>query len=178
MEILRTIVLYVEGKDMPFAVIGGHAVNAYGIARHTADLDLAARSSDRDAWFTLMGKLNYTVGQSDGQFAKFSPGSLAAWPIDFMFVDDDTLSKLLDDSVETTFGAARARVVSARHLATLKIHSLRHFQAHRYAKDLSDLVSLLRSGNTGLSDSDLKDLCVRYADVTLYERLKQELPLR
>jgi hypothetical protein len=36
MEILRTISLYIEGRNMPFAVIGGHAVNAHGVSRQTA----------------------------------------------------------------------------------------------------------------------------------------------
>ncbi len=161
---------------MPFAVIGGHAVNAYGISRQTGDLDLIVRGSDKEAWSTLMKKMNYESGQHDERFARYRPDATPAWPIDLMFVDDETFRKILSDAVEMEFGPARARVVSSRHLVTLKIHALKHFQEHRFAKDFGDLVALLRSGKTGISDADLRELCVRYATSALYERIKEELP--
>ena len=92
-----------------------------------------------------------------------------------MFVDDGTFSKLKAESVEKSFGAAQAGVVSARHLATMKIHALKHHQSHRHAKDYSDLVSLLRSGLTGISEEELQQLCERYADAALFTKLEQEL---
>ena len=50
---------------MPFAVIGGHAVNSYGIQRHTADLDLVVQLSAKERWLELMDKLAYKKGQDD-----------------------------------------------------------------------------------------------------------------
>ena len=160
---------------MPFLVIGGHAVNFYGISRQTGDLDLLVRRSNKAAWFELMSKLAYVAGRNDDRFARFRPESLAAWPIDLMFVDDQTFERLSLQAVETQFGPARARVVSARHLATLKIHALKHFQEHRYARDFSDLVSLLRSGKTGITRDELRELCLRYAAIELFEKLKGEI---
>ncbi|HQH28188.1 MAG TPA: hypothetical protein PLP17_12380, partial [Oligoflexia bacterium] len=159
MEILRSVSLYAEAKQMAFMVIGGHAVNAYGIARQTGDLDLVVPLAERELWFGLMAKLRYVRGQDDERFARFRPDSLASWPIDLMFVDDLTFAKLLKDSIVIEFGAAQARVVSPRHLATMKIHALKHYQAHRYAKDYSDLISLLRQGKTGISRDELSELC-------------------
>lgn len=176
MEVLRTIALYVEGKNMPFVVIGGHAVNAYGISRQTGDLDFAVRASDQAAWATLMERLQMTATQSDGQFARYRPALLAGWPIDLMFVDDGTFAKLLEQSQEFAFGPARARVASARHLVALKLHALKQDQEHRLAKDWADVVGLLRSGRTGLSVEDLRTLCERYASPDLFERLKDEVP--
>ena len=53
---------------------------------------------------------------------------------------------------------------------------MKHFQEHRFAKDFADVVSLLRSGRTGLSIDDLRALCIRYASLELYERLRNEVP--
>ena len=119
MEILRTILLYVEGKGMPFVVIGGHAVNVYGVSRQTGDLDLLVRLTDKANWLQLMGKLDYERGQNDDRFARFRSSSLAAWPIDLMFVDDQTFDKISSQATEAQFGPTLARVASARHLATL-----------------------------------------------------------
>ncbi|MCB0339838.1 MAG: hypothetical protein KDD53_09550 [Bdellovibrionales bacterium] len=175
MEVLRTIALYVEDKDMPFIVIGGHAINAYGISRQTGDIDLLIQKSQKDKWVELLSRLNYKLGQNDDKFARFRHDQIGAWPIDLMLVDNDTFSKFLTDSSWNTIGVAKVRLVSARHLALLKIHALKHYQEHRYVKDYTDLISLLRTGLTGISDLDLRAFCERYAGLKLYDKIKADL---
>lgn len=174
MEVLRSLSLYVEGKDMPFLLIGGQAANVYGISRQTGDLDLVVKLSSKERWLVLLGKLGYEKGQDDDRFARFMPHSLTEWPIDLMFVDDPTFAKLQKDSIESQLGPAQVRVVSPRHLATLKIHALKYYQEHRFVKDYTDLLALLRSGQTGLSEPELEALCGRYATRELFERIKRD----
>jgi hypothetical protein len=176
MEILRTIALYVEGKDMPFLVIGGHAVNSYGLSRQTGDLDLLVRERDRQAWIELMAKLHLKAGQSDDRFARFRPEVLTGWPIDLMFVDEETFAKMFDASAEVSFGPARAHVAAARHLVALKLHALKQGQEHRFAKDVGDIIGLLRSGRTGLTREELQAMCIRYATPEWFEKLKDDVP--
>jgi hypothetical protein len=175
MEILRTITLYTETKAIPFMVIGGHAVNAYGISRQTGDIDLLVKLTDRTSWLELMSKLNYSPQQNDERFARFRPKSIAAWPIDLMFVDDETFEKMYAESIRTSFGLTDAQLISVRHLIILKIHSLKYYQEHRHARDYGDLLSLLRSGNSNLPDEELKELCRHYADIKLYTRIHEDL---
>lgn len=175
MEILRSIALYTEGRDMPFLVIGGHAVNAYGISRQTADIDLVVPLETKSQWLELMSKLKYSKGQNDDRFARFRPESLANWPIDLMFVDGATFSKLYVDAEEVSFGYAIALIVSVRHLIALKIHALKHYQEHRFTKDYLDIVGLLRTQKSGLTDDDLRQLCERYANRELFEKLKRDV---
>ena len=35
---------------MPFLLIGGHAVSAYGISRQTGDVDLPVQRSRKELW--------------------------------------------------------------------------------------------------------------------------------
>ncbi len=175
MEILRTIKLYCDAKNLPFLVIGGHAANAFGISRQTGDLDLLVRGSDKAQWQELLGKLRYKEYQSDQKFSRFSPDQIAAWPIDLMYVDSTTFAKLSAESTEHDFGAVCAALVSGRHLAILKIHALKHHAEHRVAKDYGDLLQLLKSGKAVFSDTELRELCERYAHLALYHRLQQDL---
>lgn len=174
MEILRTIALVAEDKQMPFLLIGGHAVNAYGLSRQTGDIDLLGRRSQRQMWLSLFERLHYSPQQNDDRFCRFRPESILTWPVDLMFVDDETFAKLNSDSAEILVGVANVRVVSARHLAILKIHALKYFQEDRYSKDLSDLRYLLRSGGTGITVEELRDICLKYADLQLFETIKGE----
>ena len=175
MEILRTIAFYAEDKEMPFLLIGGHALNAYGLSRQTGDVDLLVKYSQKPMWSALFQRLRYIVGQDDDRFARFRPEVLGGWPIDLMFVDDVTFDKLHGESLEMQVGVALVRVVSARHLAILKIHALKYIQEDRYAKDFSDLVYLLRSGKTGLGKQELLELCQRYASVELFDKIMENM---
>lgn len=175
MEILRTISFYVEGKNMPFLIIGGHALNAYGFSRQTGDLDLLVPRADKTRWLELMSRLNYIKGQDNEYFVRFSAENLANWPIDLMFVDSQTFDKLLANSTDALIGVANARIVSIKHLALLKIHALKIYQEHRYNKDYADLVYLLKTGKTGMNKDDLHAACVKYANLELFEKLSKEL---
>ena len=170
MEILRTISLYTEEKQLPFVVIGGHAINSYGISRHTG-----VPLKDRDVWGTLMEKLNYKHGQNDSRFSRYQPQNMANWPIDIMYVNDDTFSEIYKSSREDNFGEASVRVVSPRHLIFLKLHALKHYQEHRFSKDFSDLMSLLKMKDRDLSDEELKEKTLKYASEELYARIQSEL---
>ncbi len=75
---------------MPFLLIGGHAVNVYGVQRQTGDIDLIVKSSQRKAWEDLFLKIRYQSDQSDSRFIRYRPDTIAAWPIDLMLVDDET----------------------------------------------------------------------------------------
>jgi hypothetical protein len=173
MEILRTITLYTQSNEMPFLVIGGHAINSYGLDRHTGDLDLVMPRSDKAAWLKLMELLRYSIGQNTDTFARFRPDTVAAWPIDLMFVDEDTFKKMKAASKLVEFGAIQAPVAGLTHLVALKLHALKEFQEHRDAKDFSDLLFLVRKSK--MRDSELRLLCERYASTKLFQRVKGAL---
>lgn len=160
---------------MPFLLIGGHAVNAYGIQRQTGDIDLIVRKAQREEWQALFEKIRYTADQSDDRFIRYRPDTIAAWPIDLMLVDDETFSKLRTDAHSIDLGMVTVNVVSPRHLVTLKLHALKVYQEHRHARDYTDVVQLLRHVCTELRDDDLRSLCVRYANESLYEKLSKDI---
>ena len=160
---------------MPFLLIGGHAVNAYGISRQTGDVDFLVQRSKKEQWITLLSKLRYTQGQNDDRFVKFKPDTIAAWPIDLMLVDDETFKKLSSEAQDVDLGSVIVKAASPRHLIALKIHALKHYQEHRYAKDYGDLLQLLRTKCQNLRSEELREMCLRYADQALYDKLDSDL---
>jgi len=171
MEVLRTISLYSEAHNVKFIVIGGQAINYYGLSRQTGDLDIVVNASDRDWWSQTFARLKYSLGQNDQHFARYRHQELLGWPIDLMFVDPVTFDKLLRDALPATIGVADVRVISSRHLLLLKLHALRHYQEHRFAKDYNDVLWLIDLPNSCVSDSELRAMCDKYACQAVYERL-------
>ena len=172
MEILRTISIYAESNDKQFILIGGHAFNYHGLSRQTGDVDLIVKLTDSDWWKSALDRLKYTIGQTDDRFARFRPAELGEWPIDLMFVDDNTFRKLFESSVKGNVGVAEISIVSPRHLLTLKLHALKHYQESRYAKDYNDVLWLLRSAKVKITEDELAELCEKYANQDLFTKLR------
>ena len=176
MEILRTIALYAEAKQKQFVLIGGHAIQFYGLARQTGDIDLLVCRDEKSWWVETIERLKYQVGQNDDFFALFRPVDLGQWPIDLMFLDQNTFKKIYANATIATVGVAdNVRVISLRHLAALKIHALKRHQPHRHAKDYNDLLFILRDPRTDLGENEVKEMCLKYASVQLYEKLRRDL---
>jgi len=176
-ELFDSIILHSNESDKPFVLIGGHAVNFYGFSRQTGDIDFIVNSEDKSWWVETLGKLKYSVFQDDQYFTRFKPSTLGEWPIDLMYVSSDTFQKMLDQSVVGDVGFATLQVISARHLITLKIHAISSGQKHRYLKDYLDIAWLLDNKKSDLNADELKELCIKYADISLYNKLNSDCSL-
>lgn len=175
MEILRTISSYTKPQGIEYLLIGGHAANFYGINRQTGDLDLIVCFADKKFWEDLLCSLKYKANQIDDKFGRFSSDDLSSWPIDLMFVDQNTFHKLILDSNESKIGDISTRIVSAKHLLTLKLHALKINQPHRTPKDYGDVLALLESKKVLISIDELEELCKTYTRPEIFERLIQDL---
>ncbi|OVE73429.1 hypothetical protein BVX93_01600 [bacterium B13(2017)] len=175
MEILRTLALYSEAKNEKFILIGGHALNFYGYTRQTSDIDFIVPKSHKTYWNGIFQRLKYKCNQDDDRFSRYHPENLIGWPIDLMYVDDETFEKLYNESNKGKIAEIEVQVVSALHLALLKLHSLKHFQEHRFAKDFQDLTWIFQNKIKNISDEELKVFCEKYANIDLFYKLKQVL---
>jgi len=176
MEVLRSISLYVEDKDTPFVLIGGHAINYYGISRQTGDIDLLVRLSDKNKWNNIFLKLHYREIQNDTVFARYG-ADVSAWPIDLMYVDDSTFEKIYNDSEDGGVDVAEVKIISTEHLVLLKLHALKRFLPERFNKDYNDLISLLKTDKIKFSKTEFNELCLKYANSELYEKIIKEVEL-
>jgi hypothetical protein len=58
-KLLATIAERAAAANLPFLVIGGNALIAYGYPRMTRDIGLLVREKDRPAWDNLLTSLGY-----------------------------------------------------------------------------------------------------------------------
>lgn len=171
MEILRTLDQEARRNKKQFIVIGGHAINAHGISRTTGDLDLMVQALDRDFWRSLLLGLKYTIRQETDAFILANPPVIEAWPVDLVLVNEDTFSKALTESMLFNHGGTTAPTASVQHLVAMKLHALRSGQPQRDAKDFGDLVNLIRIGQFDLKSEEFRQLCLKYGNLGIYERL-------
>lgn len=171
MEILKLIEKAATKGKNRFLVIGGHALNIHGISRTTGDLDLMVEASERGFWRQLLTDLRYTIYQESSSFIQTTPSEIAAWPIDLMLVSKETMEKALADAHYTELFGTRTPFASVGNLIAMKLHSLKYEQAERTQKDQGDLLALLKIATLPLNSEPFRQLCLKYANVTVYERL-------
>jgi hypothetical protein len=174
MQLLGAIVDEASNARLPFVVIGGTAVNAFGHARLTLDLDLLVPRRDIQGWEALLAKFGFLrVNHEQPGFAQFVPPFKDVWPVDLMLVNDDTFNQMFGEASEKVFNGVTIKVPSPLHLIALKLHALKHGKPEREAKDLTDLIEIVRLSHIDIGNEAFRTLCEKYATTEWYERIRR-----
>lgn len=173
MTVLRTLAELAEQDGLEFIVCGGHAVNAYQVIRKTGDIDLVVRERDASRWKARLTGLGYTVFHESGAFLQLQPQSPAAWPMDLLLVDDGTFDAMRRSGKLFRFGDATCLIPSLEHLIAMKLHALRFSGEKRMRRDAVDIIDLAEQGGIDLEGDRFRNLCDRFGDRRVQERILQ-----
>ena len=158
-------------RQLPYLVIGGHAINLYGFARETADLDFLICADDRPGWLEFLTSLGYHVFSEGGNFIQLASDQETAWPLDLMLVRKKTFQPMLADSREVEFYGTTARTPSLDHLIALKLHALKNTRLNRFLKDFLDVENLIRINGLDIKSKRIRRLFDDYGTLELYEKM-------
>jgi hypothetical protein len=174
-KILATIVERAAAAGLPFLVIGGNAVIAYGYPRTTSDLDLLVREDQRRAWDDLLTSLGYVPHQIMKAFHMYNPAQRGEPPVDLMLVDEGTFGKLTAGRGTSVLDETEIFLPKLSHLLALKLHALRQGGAHRFDRDMSDVVTLVQINRVNLADPEYMEILNRYATPTVHAEILRRL---
>lgn len=160
-------------RELKFLVIGGLAVNMHGCSRDTADLDLLVRQQDRAEWMKLFSELGYTLIGEKSVFCQYSPLDSGAWPVDLMFVNDETFGEFLKSGLPVEMFGERLLIPTLEHLIALKLHALKNGRIERYLKDYLDVEGLVRANKIDLSQEKMRELFLKYGTLDVYEKISR-----
>ena len=73
-------------------LIGGFAINYYKVTRQTADVDFLITKEDFDKIIVLLEDAGYKKDLLQENFVQLKSTQVSLLDVDFMFVDQDTLS--------------------------------------------------------------------------------------
>lgn len=153
-------------------LIGGFAVNYYKYTRQTVDVDFLIKEQDFPKMLALLTAAGYKMDYSQEVFARFiSPQSPLLMDIDFMFIDEETLAKIIKDSQKINIAGCEFRIPSLEHLIALKLHAVKYNPKLRLAKDIPDIINLVKINKVDVKDEKFKELCLKYATQEIYEKI-------
>ncbi len=164
-----------EKNKISCVLIGGFAVNYYKVSRQTADVDILITKEDFEKLTIGLQKDGYKKDYIQETFAKFTDKKRSLLDIDFMFVNEETLEKIITTGKKISIAGQKVIVPSLNNLIALKLHSLKHNYKIREIKDLPDIVNLIRANHFPYRGKEFEELCLKYGTAEIYERILKAL---
>jgi len=162
--VLREVGGFLESEKAPFAVVGGLALQAYGRARYTNDVDLMVGADERDCLIEFLEKRGFvTLHRSEG-FSNHLHADPALGRLDVIYVDRATRDKIVEGGRATTLGGVAVIVPKPEHLVAMKVHAIRN-DRRRLFQDLADIQFLMT-----LPGVDRDEIRRYFEDAGLVER--------
>lgn len=161
----------VQKEGFRFLVVGGHAVNAYGYARFTKDLDLLINREEKERWLGKLYEAGFTLVHDGGNFLQLTAQKGEGEAVDFMLVNALTYQRMEAESKAAQIENRWFRVPSLDHLIALKIHALKHGPPRRGLKDFTDILHLINVNHIDVYGDNFLNLCDKFGDKAIYERI-------
>ena len=158
-------------EGVPCVLIGGFAVNHYRVTRQTADVDFLITKEDFGKIAGLLEKAGYKKILSQENFAQLKSSQLSLLDVDFMFVDEETLKKIIKEGQGLKIAGQKFIVPSLHHLIALKLHSIKHNPKIRFSKDWPDIMNLVRINDVDVKEKKFKELCLKYGTEEIYQKI-------
>jgi len=152
-------------------LVGGFAVNFYGVSRQTADIDFLLCEADAPAAGEILLRAGYREQHRQETFARWHSVDIMLMDVDFLFVESSTFETVWSEGSNTEVGGYSLRVPSLDHLIAMKLHALKHNPVARGQKDLMDIVSLAQHNQLDMRSERYRSLCLRFGTEEIQRRI-------
>lgn len=142
--VLATVVAKFHERRIRFAVIGGLAMQWYGSARFTADVDFVVERDRQNEVLDVVSGLGYrTLHRSDAYSNHQHVEPVMGW-LDFVYVSGSTAEKVFGSVKKASLlGVSDVAVPSPEILIAMKLQAIRN-DGERLWGDLADVEILMK----------------------------------
>jgi hypothetical protein len=155
-------------------LIGGFAINYYNVTRQTADIDFLITETDYQKILPYLIKAGYNQDNIQKVFVRLKSEKYI-FDIDFMFVDKDTLDKIINEGRKICLAGEEFIIPSLYNLLALKMHSIKYNPFFRENKDLPDIINLIRINKVNYKSNKFKQLCLKYGTREIYLKILERI---
>jgi hypothetical protein len=166
--------IFAKGK-VNAVLIGGFALNYYKVSRSTADIDFLITQDDFAKIISLLEEEGFKKDYCQEVFARLIAEKPHLLDADFMFVDKETMDKIIKEAKPVNIAGQRFIVPSLNHLIALKLHAIKYNPKVREYKDLLDIIELIKVNKIDVKDAEFKNLCLKYGTEELYNKITENV---
>lgn len=138
-RLTRVVAAYLEERQIPFAVIGGLALHAYGLPRATFDADFATDAASQAELIAFLESLGYRTLHRSAGYSNHLHEDPGWGRVDIVYVRDETSRRLFSEVryLELLPGLT-APVPRPEHLIAMKVQAMAN-DPERALQDLADI---------------------------------------
>ncbi|HMB52089.1 MAG TPA: hypothetical protein VKU40_02150 [Thermoanaerobaculia bacterium] len=170
-RVAETVAEFFTARELPFAVVGGVALHAYGLSRTTYDLDLLTSSEAQAEVVAFLESLGYETLYRSAGFSNHNHPRQEWGRVDVVYVEGDTLQQMFAGVERKPAMGLDLPVPRAEHLAAMKLHALRN-DPDRAAQDFADLRYLIHLPE--VDQEEVKGYFARQGMLDRYDDLREE----
>ena len=165
--VFETVCQELPKAHVKFLMIGGHAVNYYGYIRATMDVDFMIATDAVSVVRKVMKNAGFSnISEGENVILFNHPNSSIR--VDFLPIDNATMTSLLKNSVNANYSGFSIQVPSLEDLIAMKLFASKN--PKRKERDLADIVQLFLE-NEKHSSINLKSLCDRFSNQEIFQEL-------
>lgn len=161
-------------NHIPVLLVGGHALQAYGVARQTLDVDVLISEAHATAMDAALLHIGYSQVARSEIFARYRHPSVVLADVDILYVDSETARRMCQQARQCAVAETKCLVPVLPHLLGMKLHAIRT-NPQREARDFADVVELVRSNPGSIGRDELQHLCAQYAPPGIWDKLEAAL---
>lgn len=154
-----------------FLLIGGYGLEAHGVQRDTRDIDFVVVTESVPKVEEVLLDLSFVRIDLNPLCGRYSHPVSGVVPVDLLLVNQNTMDKLLQDSVPHDFLGHPIRTPSLASFIALKLHAIK-WNPRRFGKDASDIVRLLEQNPDMVSVDRLRELCDQFGPSGIFAKLQ------
>ncbi len=152
-------------------LVEGFAVNHYGYARQTADVDFLIGVNDLSKIKTLLEIEGYKEISSQKMFSRFRSDKGDFIDIDLLFADGNTMAKMLKAGRKIDISGQKFTVPALLHLIAMKAHAIRNNPGLAERIDMQDIINLVKINNIDVKSKDFKEVCLKFGTEDIYKQI-------
>ncbi len=179
MDFLSTFELVLkefQEQSIDFAVIGGLALQQFGVTRTTNDIDFLVLISDKDKVKEVMKKLHYDLKHESIDVLNFFSKHSSFDRIDFLIAHRKYALAMLERAAlrEVLDGAFKIKFLKPEDQIGLKVQSSKN-DPERYHQDMADIKALMKINYNDLDMSLVKEYFSLFNREPEFNKLIQEI---
>jgi hypothetical protein len=169
-SVLDRLATFLESRQIPFAVIGGLAMNAYGSSRLTADVDLIVPHVAQTVIVNELRRLGYeTLYLSEG-YSNHLHEDPQWGRVDLVYINKHTADLILSTTRSIEVMGRSLPIPRPEYVVALKLQAI-HNDPARTFKDLADLKELMTLPD--LDHEEVRDYFRRFDLLRYYDDFKR-----
>ena len=147
-----------QKENIDFAIIGGFALQAYGLARATQDIDLLVLVDNKDKVKEIMIKGVLNLLHESNDVLNFIGSKPALGRVDFLLAQRKYTHEMLKRAAEKDVfeGKFKVKFIKVEDQIGLKVQSSSN-DPERYHQDMADVKELIKNNDSKLDMNIIKE---------------------